>query len=368
MLERDLGARRGGKPLAFGSRVEVFEGSSNTLADRTRPAIWLGSKGNAYGSGVFFLLDTEKVVARDQWRALPMDLGTIDRINKIAQKGPMVPKRVPVYFRGQEVQDDEPSAVDTTVPPAAGLRVVVDSGHSMPDPTVRWEPELSAADYDIVRADELFDGAPLADPLVQLETEPETNVADSAVSSRGTSVQDGGDSTRHSVSPVVVASQAPERPVQQAGVPDPGAASTAQPETGVRRSGRERRAPTRYQDYVSMWALSHNEALFKSTEIAAGPKTKELGVGLRGRSRVSAAFEGFEKRREKHMIASGETAYHLSVDAAIKSFGKKAIKSMSKELTGIHLKGVFTQVRQRDLTQAQRRSIIRSSMFLKEKK
>ena len=51
-LERDLGARRGGgKPLAFGSRVEVFEGTTNTLADRTRPLL-SGSGRSAMGMGV----------------------------------------------------------------------------------------------------------------------------------------------------------------------------------------------------------------------------------------------------------------------------------------------------------------------------
>jgi hypothetical protein len=64
-VERDLGGIRGQGPIPFGSRCKIFEGTTNTVADRTGPAIWLGSKGNAYGSGWFFTLDTEQVVSRD---------------------------------------------------------------------------------------------------------------------------------------------------------------------------------------------------------------------------------------------------------------------------------------------------------------
>jgi hypothetical protein len=30
-------------PTPFGSRYEIFEGTTNNVADSTRPAIWLGS-------------------------------------------------------------------------------------------------------------------------------------------------------------------------------------------------------------------------------------------------------------------------------------------------------------------------------------
>ena len=85
------------------------------------------------------------------------------------------------------------------------------------------------------------------------------------------------------------------------------------------------------------------------------------------RSRPSNKFLAFEARRRKHEAVAQEAACALSVEAALKSFGQGAVDSMSKELTGIHAKGVFTQVRQQGLTRDQRRSVIRSSMFLKEK-
>ena len=63
-LRRDLGATKSTGPLPFGARCEVFEKTTNTVADRSRPAKFPGMKSNAYGSGLFFTLDTEKMVAR----------------------------------------------------------------------------------------------------------------------------------------------------------------------------------------------------------------------------------------------------------------------------------------------------------------
>jgi hypothetical protein len=84
-VDRDLGGKGGNGPLCFCSRVEIFDKTSNTMADRTSPALFLGSKGNSYGSATFFKLDTETIVSSDQWKALPMDAGTIARVNAIAK-------------------------------------------------------------------------------------------------------------------------------------------------------------------------------------------------------------------------------------------------------------------------------------------
>jgi hypothetical protein len=39
-VERDLGGRMGAGPMPFGSRCEIYDRTTNTIADRTRPAIW----------------------------------------------------------------------------------------------------------------------------------------------------------------------------------------------------------------------------------------------------------------------------------------------------------------------------------------
>jgi len=62
-----------------------------------------------------------------------------------------------------------------------------------------------------------------------------------------------------------------------------------------------------------------------------------------------------------------ESAYSLSVDEALEMFGEKADESLIKELTSLDKKEVFEQVLLASLTKEQRRAIIRSRMFLKEK-
>jgi hypothetical protein len=44
--------------MPFGSRCEIYGRTTSTIADRTRPAIWLESKSNTYGSGCFFIEGT----------------------------------------------------------------------------------------------------------------------------------------------------------------------------------------------------------------------------------------------------------------------------------------------------------------------
>ena len=72
LLRRDSGAMKS-TGMPFGARCEVFENSADTVADRTRPAVLLGMKSNAYRNGLFLALDTEKVISRDQRKPLPMD-------------------------------------------------------------------------------------------------------------------------------------------------------------------------------------------------------------------------------------------------------------------------------------------------------
>jgi hypothetical protein len=65
-VESDLGGRKGAGPMQFGSRCEIYDGTTNTIGERTRPATWLGLKSNACGSGSFFSLNIEQVVSREQ--------------------------------------------------------------------------------------------------------------------------------------------------------------------------------------------------------------------------------------------------------------------------------------------------------------
>jgi hypothetical protein len=82
------------------------------------------------------------------------------------------------------------------------------------------------------------------------------------------------------------------------------------------------------------------------------------------------SYPTMKKPRDEHGTDGNcpthqHVGYTMSVENAIKTLGEKAIRSMTKEPRTLHEKGVFKAVDPRSLSDLQRRSIIRSSMFLK---
>jgi hypothetical protein len=74
-----------------------------------------------------------------------------------------------------------------------------------------------------------------------------------------------------------------------------------------------------------------------------------------------------ERRKLKLERAESEYGLRISVTKAIKSLGKAAVKSIVKELVGIHNEKAWEPVRMRDLSYKQKSKIVRSFLFLKEK-
>ena len=65
--------------------------------------------------------------------------------------------------------------------------------------------------------------------------------------------------------------------------------------------------------------------------------------------------------------ATEERALNITVKESLKSRGAEAVRVIKKELSQMLTKGVWTPVHLPALTKVERRSIIRSQMFLKEK-
>jgi hypothetical protein len=74
-----------------------------------------------------------------------------------------------------------------------------------------------------------------------------------------------------------------------------------------------------------------------------------------------------ERRKLKLESAESQYGLRISVTKAIKSLGKAAVKSIVKELVGIHNEKAWEPVRMRDLSYKQKSKIVRSFLFLKEK-
>lgn len=365
-VARDLGGRRGGKPLAFGSRCEVYAGTTNTMADRTRPSIFLGAKGNSFGSSLFFLLDTGKVVSRDQWKHLPLDAGTCHRMNEWANKRGAVPNRIQVHWKGADLPDSAEEIARSA--PLARRHVVAESTEEL-----QHYPEDSTADDvpGVNRADEesVIESVPSGQQL-ELEETPEP-----------------GEPPANGLSPSEPISAAPVEPrwhnptqtdEQRAAVEPRGGADLpwflsggpVEPTEG--RPSRECRAPDRY-GFHALWAVDgapQTRAVTEHLPVVKGstrtPATRSrqspgsLACALRRRTRESLSSK-FKLRTTQ------ERAFVIRTSEGLKLFGQPATDAMIKELTSVHQKGVFSQVRMKDLSNTQLRSIIRSSLFFKEK-
>lgn len=72
----------------FGSYCEVYESrtSTNSTAARTVEAIALYPSGNSQGGYRFLLLNTGRLVTRNQWTKLPIPLSAVDVIASLAKK------------------------------------------------------------------------------------------------------------------------------------------------------------------------------------------------------------------------------------------------------------------------------------------
>jgi hypothetical protein len=381
-LWRDLGAKgKGGKPLAFGSRVEIFNKTSNTMADRTRPALFLGSKGTSYGTATFFTLDTRMIVSSDQWKGLPMDAGTIARVNEIARMGPPFPRKIPIYVGGRELSDVDivEPADDSAMPYGRASfpeRVVADKGHDTPDMSFGDQVDNFSLGIEVVRADEAIESRTnfgIAEEQRELADGIGGDTRDDGEAAEiggGGAAEIGGATSSSGTEPNAdmkyhypALDPTPEDSSRSNPVGAPWFLAGKPLPITEGRSKRVTKAPSRYgfdDKFVTETGLLAEVYSLMRTEQSSRVVKRVPFRPTTGRNRVQQAR--LENQREKHF-----SAFILTIDKAVTQLGDKALESMYKELSGLHKKSVFTQVLLRNLSDEQRRKIISSKMFLKEK-
>jgi hypothetical protein len=370
-FKRDLGGLNG-DIMPFGSRTEIYQKTDNTVADRTSPALFLGSKGNAYGSAWFYKLDTKAIVSSDQWKHLPMDIGTINRVNEIARAGPLLPNKLPMFYKGVEIED----YLETDVPASDTVllrksvrfadKITVGGERDSPDMAFRDEALRFNENIEILAADDVrehHDTGVEPEPTSADEQGVEFGGVDDDVPASGAdepnvSLEIGGVSPKHHYP--VNEEHSRHNPVEA-----PWHLFGRPLMPGEGREMRPRKPPQRYGFDALLAEADMVEDVFAVVQSAfklpdSPVKGRRNYRPTRGGSRVQHARA--EASRDKHM-----SAYLMSVAEALDKFGTDAEESLSKELTSLHEKGVFKQVHLRDLSPRQVKRIIRSKMFLKQK-
>ena len=349
----------------FLERVEVHQRSTNSMQPRTRPALALVSTGNVYGTWKCLYLDTLKVGSMDAWTPLPTDEATVRFINHLASKDRVQLDTELEFKLGEREVILEEGAPDDLADlyKAYGRRELVRTA-------------TSASDYDPTE--------PVARQAVEIDdgiaahrgVEPIAATADSVVVEAGDLIET--DPTAPAAGEVT--SQR-DSPAGAAHIELPSFASDAVPDL------------SRGDEYIQSEDLGDDdESVHESASLPDedrnypvmhevehgrdGSSIEEAGAGDGAGETVPTApsTEGPTLRPRRHDWKSGpwqarvyETGLHITVRQALRQFPEPARAAMRKEVSTILRKGVTRPVAPASLSRAQRRGVIRSSMFLKEK-
>jgi hypothetical protein len=96
-----------------------------------------------------------------------MDAGTIAIMNKIAAKGPLLPKNLRMIFKGAEVIAEDEDATEEPELLEESIKTIVDSGTELPSGIVAEETIIDRGDDDIVESNEVV--VPITGSTEQLE-------------------------------------------------------------------------------------------------------------------------------------------------------------------------------------------------------
>jgi hypothetical protein len=301
--------------LQLGQYCQVHEEDQprNSQLPRTQGAICLGPSGNVQGGFKFMSLQTMKKIVRRSWDSIPMPDTVIARVNKLGKDEPE--QFIFTDRSGRLIGDVELPGVDG---------VNNDTPHTIApdDATIVEIHDLDNNPYEIDQ-----DAVPTQEQEPQtIDTEPET--VDTEVN---------GDPT-------------PIPPVQ---APEVQATSEAPVEiTGVRRSTR---AKSQKKDYVP--SMSGNTYAFAVTQLetygALHPDTHTF-------------FQMDMQQAEPDVVAMIMT--QLSLKAGLKRWGRKAEEAVRSEMKQLHFRDTFKPLHYHELTDAQKKTVLESHLFLKEKR
>ena len=292
--------------LQFGQYCQVHEDETvtNTQRPRTAGAISMGPSGNTQGGFKFLSLKTGKKLVRRNWDALPMPDSVIARVNELGKDQPEL-----LTFtdrQGRPIGD-----VDLT-----GV-----AGEEEPQPVVD-----ESDDTDIT-------GDQVEEP-----TEEQVDEAVEEAFQEDTVVE--------------TVSEQEQEPEAQAPEPVPGVVPP-HPIPGVRKSARVK-FQTR-ESYVP--SLTGSKYALAVTQL-------EQHGALHPDSHMAFVQEAIADTPD--VVAAIMT--QLSLKAGMKTWGNKAEKAVHSEMKQLHLRDTFKPMHWKELDETQRKTVLESHMFLKQKR
>ena len=303
--------------LCFGAYCQVHEEDTprNSQKPRTQGAICLGPTGNVQGGFKFMSLQSGKKIVRRSWDEIPMSDTVIARVNTLGAGQPE--QLVFTDRRGRPIGDVELTGVDGGTEEGDPIEIVA-------PPNVEVEDDLDDEPIPTMDEDPELEAEAAANPTEiheDLAQEPEAEPAE----------QQGPDEI-----PGVPAEQ--QDPVET---------------PGVRRSTRVK-FQTREPYVPSMTGSKYAVALAQlENHGALHPDSHHLF---------------FQSMAENSPDVVAAIMTQLSLKVGLKQWGKKAHAAAHSEMKQLHMRDTFKPMHYRELNEAQKKSVLESHMFLKEKR
>ena len=302
--------------LQVGQYCQVHEEEQprNSEIPRTRGAISLGPSGNLQGAYKFIALNTGKKITRRSWDVIPMPDTVIARVNELANDQPE--QFTFTDKHGRIIGDTD------NIDNFPGVDFDDDNDHIPGVPPASYIEQLPAVD----------DVEPTG---VDIQVEPEQNL----------------DPVQETFEPIVEIHDDLDTPPPIVQETAPTAETTQEP-AGVRRSTRARQPPKNYVPTMSGTKYDY-----------AVSQLADQGVI---NPDAHMFFQQDFYQYEPDVVATVMT--QLSLKTGLKEWGKRAYDAAASEMKQLHLRNTFKPKHLKQLTDVQRKTLLESHMFLKEKR
>ena len=317
--------------VGFGDYVQTHEPNiiKNSMAPRTQGAIALLPLGNLQGSCRFFCLSTKSYVTRDKWTLLPTPQVVIDFMNALDEKSAKKIKKDPVFtYNSLEVsEDDEDNGGDLYVQEPMRL-----PNEDRADLALEVDEDLQ---FEVARAEDVHGRDDLVartrdQARVEVEAEP----------------------THDDPQPVQVNADEHYRGDANEFVDGAEVGPELQPDAEA------------FEDFPENFPDDLPDDLPADRIDVQARRARAEAAQVRRSNRPHTRSGGHWTHRG---WVRDEVGLHITVSKALKKMPRQALREMYRELRQMVDKSVWDPVQRRRLSSKQLRSVIRSSMFLKEK-
>ena len=356
--------------VGFGDYVQVTQANTgNSMESRTSGCIALYGTGNGQGSIKVYSLGTKKIITRDQFKILPMPDVVIDLLNALAARDGMKRGKDVVVNDWSGVEQEREDELDAEDTGNSAIPTNLNSDKLLRDEIARnideegenhleypVMPELrGGGDAVEFRGDEQageLRGDEQAGELRGAELAGDLRSANQAGGLRGAEEQD-----------VFAPTDIAHEPLDYTGNADQ--ANYFSNEGLVSAHVNEPQAIDLLNEYASGPVAGRTRAAAARLEAATGLFTCQKPI--RGKTFLVDRGSGRHMLDDHLTLERKEFTLTIPVKKALAQYGDKATTVINSELSQMIDKSVWTPKLWKQLTAEERKRVIRSSMFLKEK-